>query len=73
VAERIVDEGVADYISLCRPLIREPGLINRWQSGDLGRAACLSDNMCFEPAMKGEGIYCLTEERQKKKDSASGP
>jgi len=67
VAERIVDEGVADYISLCRPLIREPGLINRWQSGDLGRAACLSDNMCFEPAMKGEGIYCLTEERQKKK------
>jgi 2,4-dienoyl-CoA reductase-like NADH-dependent reductase (Old Yellow Enzyme family) len=73
VAERIFDEGVADYISLCRPLIREPGLINRWQSGDLGRAACLSDNMCFEPAMKGEGIYCLTEERQKKKDSASGP
>jgi len=65
VAERLVDDGVADYLSMSRPLIREPGLINRWKSGDLARAACLSDNMCFEPARKGEGIYCLTEERQK--------
>ena len=67
VAEHLIDEGVADYISLSRPLIREPGLINRWQSGDLSRATCLSDNMCFGPAMKGEGIYCLTEERERKR------
>ena len=67
VAERLVDGGVADYISICRPLIREPGLINRWKSGDLSKSACLSDYMCFGPAMKGEGIYCLTEEREKKK------
>jgi 2,4-dienoyl-CoA reductase-like NADH-dependent reductase (Old Yellow Enzyme family) len=64
VAERLVDEGTADYISLCRPLIREPGLIKRWESGDRSRAACVSDNMCFEPARKGLGIYCVTEERQ---------
>jgi len=67
VAERLVDEGVADYISICRPLIREPGLINRWKSGDRSRATCLSDNLCFEPARKGEGIYCLTEEREQAK------
>ncbi len=73
VAERIVNEGVADYISLCRPLIREPDLVNRWKSGDLSKAACVSDNMCFEPAMKGDGIYCLTEEREIKRNSASGP
>lgn len=65
VAERLVDEGVADYISMSRPFIREPDLINRWKSGDLSKAACLSDNLCFEPAMKGDGIYCVTEERQK--------
>jgi 2,4-dienoyl-CoA reductase-like NADH-dependent reductase (Old Yellow Enzyme family) len=66
VAERLINEGIADYISMSRPLIREPALINRWRAGDLGKAACVSDNMCFRPAMKGDGIYCLTEEREKK-------
>jgi 2,4-dienoyl-CoA reductase-like NADH-dependent reductase (Old Yellow Enzyme family) len=67
VAERLIDEGIADYISICRPLIREPDLINRWRAGDLSKAACVSDNMCFRPAQKGEGIYCLTEKRERKR------
>ena len=65
VAERIVAEGTADYISLCRPLIREPGLINRWKSGNLAKSACISDNQCFGPARAGEGIYCVTEKKEK--------
>ena len=65
VAERLINEGVADYISLCRPLIREPGLIKRWKSGDLRKAACISDNKCYGPAMQGKGIYCITAEREK--------
>ena len=74
VAERLVNGGVADYISICRPLIREPDLINRWKSGDLSKSACVSDNMCFMPAMKGKGIYCLTEEkiREKRRNSEGG-
>jgi 2,4-dienoyl-CoA reductase-like NADH-dependent reductase (Old Yellow Enzyme family) len=66
VAERLIREGVADYISMSRPLIREPGLINRWKTGDLSKAACVSDNQCFVPAAKGQGIYCLTEQRSGK-------
>ncbi|MCG8402836.1 MAG: NADH:flavin oxidoreductase [Firmicutes bacterium] len=58
VAERLVEGGVADYISMSRPLIREPNLINRWKSGDLSRAECISDNSCFKAAMTGDGIYC---------------
>ena len=73
VADQMIHEGVADYISLARPLIREPGLVNRWKSGDLGKATCVSDNMCFAPAMKGEGIYCLTQEKEKKKNAEGGP
>jgi len=65
MAERIVTEGTADYISLCRPLIREPGLINRWKSGNLAKSACISHNQCFGPAMAGEGIYCVTEKKEK--------
>ena len=38
VAERLVEQGVADYISMSRPFIREPDLINRWRSGDLNSA-----------------------------------
>ena len=65
MAEGIVSEGIADYISMSRPLIREPGLINRWKSGNLAKAACLSDNQCFGPARAGEGIYCVTEKKEK--------
>ena len=69
-AESLIEEGIADYISLSRPLIREPHLVNRWQSGDTAPATCLSDNLCFKPAMAGKGVYCLTEERiQSKKGS----
>jgi 2,4-dienoyl-CoA reductase-like NADH-dependent reductase (Old Yellow Enzyme family) len=66
VAERLINDGVADYLSMSRPFIREPDLINRWKSGDLSRATCLSDNLCFGPASKGHGIYCVTEEKLKK-------
>lgn len=69
VADQLVEEGLADYISMCRPLIREPGLINRWKAGDLAKSACISCNQCFEPARSGEGIYCVVE--RKMKDLAS--
>jgi 2,4-dienoyl-CoA reductase-like NADH-dependent reductase (Old Yellow Enzyme family) len=65
LAEKIVAEGMADYISMCRPLIREPDLINRWKSGDHAKAKCLSDNLCFGPAMAGEGLYCVVETRER--------
>jgi 2,4-dienoyl-CoA reductase-like NADH-dependent reductase (Old Yellow Enzyme family) len=61
VAEKLVVDGLADYISLSRPLIREPALINRWKSGDLRKATCISDNACFGPTLKGEGLYCIRE------------
>ncbi|BBO76633.1 NADH oxidase [Desulfosarcina widdelii] len=63
VAERLLADGTADYFSMSRPLIREPDLVNRWQSGDRSPARCISDNLCFRPGMTGKGIYCVTEER----------
>jgi 2,4-dienoyl-CoA reductase-like NADH-dependent reductase (Old Yellow Enzyme family) len=64
VAERLVEEGCADYISMSRPFIREPGLVRRWASGDRSKAKCISDNQCFGPGMAGEGVYCVTETKQ---------
>jgi len=59
VAKQLVEEGTTDYISMCRPFIREPDLINRWKAGDLRKAACISCNNCIEQAKKGEGISCV--------------
>ncbi len=67
IAEHLVAEGVADYISMSRPFIREPHLINRWMAGDLTKAACVSDNLCFQPLLEGKGIYCVSAEREKKR------
>ncbi len=66
VAENLLESGAADYFSMSRPLIREPSLIKRWQSGDRTRSRCLSDNLCFQPGMAGKGIYCVTEGREDK-------
>lgn len=65
-AQQLVDNGIADYISLCRPFIREPGLINRWRSGDLTKSACLSDNKCFGPIRAGKGLFCVMDRKERK-------
>ncbi len=62
-AERLVNEGYADYISICRPLVREPDLIKRWASGDRRRATCISDSLCRDAAFSG-GIHCVVAKRQ---------
>ncbi len=44
-----LNRGRIAAISLCRPLISEPGLVARWQSGDTAKARCISCNKCFRP------------------------
>ncbi len=67
VAKQLVEDNTADYISMSRPLIREPELINRWKSGNHQKAECISDNLCFRTGLLGEGLYCLTKRREQKK------
>ncbi|MGA2989194.1 MAG: NADH:flavin oxidoreductase [Candidatus Korobacteraceae bacterium] len=64
VAEALVSERVTDYIALCRPLICETDLVNRWKNGDTAKSACLSDNRCFNPTRSGEGLRCLLWDKQ---------
>ena len=56
---------------MCRPLIREPHLVNRWKSGDISKAACISCNGCFEAAAEGNGVYCMVDKklREKREDA----
>jgi 2,4-dienoyl-CoA reductase-like NADH-dependent reductase (Old Yellow Enzyme family) len=58
-AERLASDGLADFIAMCRPFIREPDLIARWISGDRGRALCISCDNCFEEIKAGRGVSCV--------------
>lgn len=62
VAEHLISDGVADYISICRPLIREPNLINRWKAGDTAPPTCVYCDGCFGPGLKGKGVQCIAGE-----------
>lgn len=46
--EQILNEGKIEFLSLSRPLVREPNLPLRWQNGDTSPAKCVSCNMCYQ-------------------------
>jgi len=57
VLERMVAEGYADLIALCRPFIREPDLVKRLQEGLQAKSTCISCNQCTGPS-RSEPIGC---------------
>jgi 2,4-dienoyl-CoA reductase-like NADH-dependent reductase (Old Yellow Enzyme family) len=58
-AKNVVESGDADLISMCRPFIREPDLIARWQRGEPWPAKCISCHRCHP--MRGEPVRCKEE------------
>jgi len=67
VAEKAIRDDGMDCISMARPLIREPGLPNRWLQGDRSPAKCISCNSCFKPGLEEGGIYCVIEKKEREK------
>ena len=51
-----------EFLSLSRALIREPGIINRWKSGNLKPSACVGCNACY----RTPGHKCIFVLRGKK-------
>jgi len=67
VIEKILAIGDADFVALCRPLIRQPDLPNRWMKGIGGLTAdCISCNGCVDSLMEG-GLRCTQKERKENK------
>lgn len=60
--EEVIQKGEADFVSLCRPLIREPHLINEWKKGNRRRAACISCNKCLEKNREEGVLACIFNE-----------
>ncbi len=62
--EQVLNAGKVDFLSLSRPLIRQPDLPNRWAAGDHRPAECISCNMCYRTPGH-VCIYHLREEGNK--------
>lgn len=64
-ADQYLQENIADYIGLCRPLINEPSLINRWESGDTAESGCISCNGCgMAVSMSGKDLACVQQQKE---------
>lgn len=57
VIEQLLQETKIELFSLSRPLLTEPALPNRWHSGDLTPAKCVSCNACLRYPEGGN--YCI--------------
>ncbi len=57
-AERILETGAADFISMARPLVREPDLPNKWLAGRRVAAQCSSCNRCAGEEDRGNKAKC---------------
>lgn len=65
-AENLLQEKATDFISMSRPLIREPDLPNRWKSGDFSPAECISCNSCYVTLLTGS-VYCVVKKKIEKR------
>lgn len=56
--EEILESGDAEFISMSRPLIREPNLVKRFREGRTTTATCVSCNKCLAAAVNDMEVRC---------------
>jgi 2,4-dienoyl-CoA reductase-like NADH-dependent reductase (Old Yellow Enzyme family) len=62
-AERILKRGWADFISMARPLLREPDLPLRWRHGRQSRSRCIACNRCLGAMEQDRIVGCYAAGR----------
>jgi 2,4-dienoyl-CoA reductase-like NADH-dependent reductase (Old Yellow Enzyme family) len=70
MAEDIIKSGDADLVSMCRPFIREPEILLRWQRGETEPSTCISCSKCFAVMARGDALEC-GEDRRLRREAAS--
>lgn len=63
--EEIITKGEADFVSMSRPFIREPFIINEWKKDHDRVPACISCNGCLEWIFKGNSLQCIQEMKKR--------
>jgi 2,4-dienoyl-CoA reductase-like NADH-dependent reductase (Old Yellow Enzyme family) len=62
--DEVLRSGPVEMTAMCRPFIREPRLIQRWEEGDLIASRCISCNECLKKVFDGP-VICYQEARAK--------
>ncbi len=62
--EDMIQNREADFISLCRPLITEPGLIRKWEQDPKKKPRCVYCNKCLEELHHGIPLHCVTFDKK---------
>jgi 2,4-dienoyl-CoA reductase-like NADH-dependent reductase (Old Yellow Enzyme family) len=57
-AEQIIRSSWADFVSMARPLVREPSLPRKWAEGNQDKASCTSCNRCLGEMDQGNILRC---------------
>jgi 2,4-dienoyl-CoA reductase-like NADH-dependent reductase (Old Yellow Enzyme family) len=60
--EEIIKRGAADFVSMSRPFIREPDIVNRFKVGKTEAPTCVYCNKCFAAANELQ-VYCCKKGR----------
>lgn len=55
---QLLDHSTCDLVALCRPLIQDPALVRRWQTGDRRLSKCDSCNECLARLRAGQSLFC---------------
>ncbi len=61
--DQIVTNGEADFISLCRPLIREPLMLKKWSQGKTNDPTCVNCNKCLAGLAHRMVLKCREKKR----------
>ena len=64
--EEVLNKGTADFISMSRPFIREPNIVDKIKDGKTASVACVSCNKCFAAAANVMPVYCYNKGLPKK-------
>lgn len=59
--EEVIEKGYADFISMSRPFIREPNIVNRIKDGKADAVSCVSCNKCFAGVANYLPVNCYTK------------
>ncbi len=60
--EEVLENNYADFISMSRPFIREPNLVNKIKDGKIEKVSCVSCNRCLAAIPNEIPIYCYNKQ-----------